>query len=513
LIRLKDSYDWVVIGDNPGALLTASIVARMRLSVIVLPFSPGCKLTVSDDGRYIDPEANYLVGLDRSEMARGLLAECLIRSGALPSELCRISHDSAFLQILTPQHRVWLAHDHDALAREMDREFGNKASARIGLSAAMKHAELPVLSFWRGLPDRLTVRQVERKNVKSPQNINDVSSALERSRRTGDANCERSWFLPNEKLETFARQVNEPGFLEFCNGLVFGGAETKISDVSLFEALNLFILGRTGGGFQGGMSAYRQLLLLLARRMGAHIPDDVVCKRIFIEGGRLVGVQASHRGAVMAARGAVLGCALESISPIVSASGSALLGKLRKSPVKSGWRFTLALSVKREAIPVGMKTRSVWSEAGAPFCEIELAEPADYGSTQPEKRWIFARTIMPFNRESLQLDAQRMVAARLLRHLTQIMPFVDDHIVSIYPDFRAKNDELSQVFGFATLEQIPENLCCYLGDGVGSSSGVEGLFVVNSESFPRLGSFGPTVAALEACAWIAHRNGLVGPFA
>ncbi len=108
---------------------------------------------------------------------------------------------------------------------------------------------------------------------------------------------------------------------------------------------------------------------------------------------------------------------------------------------------------------------------------------------------------------------QRMVGARMLRQAAELIPFLEYHVVRVYPDFRAENEELSQAFGFASPDLIPENLRCLGGAGVGSRSGVEGLFVASGESFPALGSFGPSVAGLEATAWIAHRSGLPGPFA
>ena len=102
----------------------------------------------------------------------------------------------------------------------------------------------------------------------------------------------------------------------------------------------------------------------------------------------------------------------------------------------------------------------------------------------------------------------------------------------IYPDFRlggaeggpfglaansetadeATPNELTELYGFTTLEAIPDNLRMYAGKGVGSTSGIEGLFVASEESYPALGNLGPTVAALESAAWLAHQSGLAGPF-
>ena len=47
--------------------------------------------------------------------------------------------------------------------------------------------------------------------------------------------------------------------------------------------------------------------------------------------------------------------------------------------------------------------------------EIEVADPSDYGYSQPGHRLLFARTVMPFTRESLVVKRQRLIAARMLR--------------------------------------------------------------------------------------------------
>ena len=75
-----------------------------------------------------------------------------------------------------------------------------------------------------------------------------------------------------------------------------------------------------------------------------------------------------------------------------------------------------------------------------------------------------------------------------------------------------KGEDFSDVYSFTRLEEIPENLLEYQGEGFGSTTGIEGLFLASSESYPGLGSYGATIAALESVAWISHRSGHRGPF-
>lgn len=66
-VRLQENYDWIVIGDTPAALLSAALVARMGLSVLVVAEDGGKKWEVSDSGQLMDLEPNFLLGMARLE--------------------------------------------------------------------------------------------------------------------------------------------------------------------------------------------------------------------------------------------------------------------------------------------------------------------------------------------------------------------------------------------------------------------------------------------------------------
>src|SRR4051812_26983480 len=107
-MKLRDNYDWIVLGDHPGALLSASLAAKLGLSVLVLPLSPGLGLTISRSGQYLDPESNYLMAVAKGDKHNGLLSECLARVGILPFEAEMILTKTAVPQVLTPHSRVVL---------------------------------------------------------------------------------------------------------------------------------------------------------------------------------------------------------------------------------------------------------------------------------------------------------------------------------------------------------------------------------------------------------------------
>lgn len=528
-IRLRDHYDWVVLGDHPGALLSAGLAARLGLSVLVLPLVPAAKTVISESGQCLDPESNYLIGLGSIERFQGLLSDCLGRLGISPAESTMIQREGVLPQVLTPGKRLSLLIEDDLLDHELTREFGQEWVQACALPAALSHGESPSLAFWKRLPDRLTFAQSRNRKGVEPHTLEGLRQKLERTWRGSSYSgysgysgkrasrsirrTDQEWFSNTRRLLEFCLSRGGEDFAEVCQGLWYGVSSSAAEDPLVSELVHMLVLGRTGAGFSGGMTAYRDFLVRLAKRLGAHVPPKGECSRIFIEDGKLVGVQITHQGTMIGASGAILGCSIGQAREYMSITGKSWFSRLKPVPVPAAWRFTLAMTVHAEAIPPGMSRRTIWKETGAPVLEIEVAHPGDYVLDEPEHRLLFARTLLPYTREGVRPDFQRLISARMLRQLTELIPFLEYHLVRLYPDFRNENTEMSQAFGFASPEMIPENLRVYSGPGVGSRSGIDGLFVASNESFPALGSFGGTVAALESIAWLAHRTGLSGPFA
>ncbi|MCM2278368.1 MAG: hypothetical protein NDJ89_09860 [Oligoflexia bacterium] len=511
----------MVLGDHPGALLSAALAARLGLSVLVLPMGPGLGAVVTKSGHCLDPETNFLLGLGRSEDHPGLVSECLHRLGVLHSEADAVLEgEAAFPEIVTPRHRLALRDHEERLKHELRRELGTDGLKAIALLEALEASRPEYERFWLELPARLTLAAGTSKTRISSLNLVELRKRLGRG---GLSEAARRWSRAQE-VSSFLLEKRHPELEEIFTGLWHSmntGCQALPNAFALTEAMQMLSLAFTGGAFRGGMSAYREFVLRLARRHGAFIPPKAECRRIFIERGRLAGVQIAQRGNMITVAGGALGCAFDQAKSLMTRSGRSWSGSAQKTPKPIGWKFTLSLTVGEEAIPNGMANRVLWQEKGAPPLEIEWVKPADYGFREAERRLVFVRTLLPFTQESLSPEYQVMAAARMLRQLTELMPFLEYHILRIFPDFRAvpgspeipAGEALSDLYGFSVPQMIPENLRCYEGRGMGSRSDVEGLFVVSGEAYPELGSLGGTVAALEAVAWIAHRSGLPGPLA
>lgn len=516
-MRIRDQYDWIAIGDHPGALLSAGLAARSGLSVLVLPLPQlpsrhEKTFWAVESGACLDQESNYVLGLGLDPENPGLLLGCLERLGLTPQERSQIQADGAHLQVISPRARVHLGPRLNRLADELVREFGASVQARLGLAQALEKSGPAQLAYWRSAFEQF-VRVTggtgdSRRGPIFPVTLTALSSRMSKL-LSGSPSIIQSWLSLEEEVSSWlsARDLGET--IPSLEGVMTGVTLSQPpADSRLFEALSLMPLSRTGAAFRGGLLALRDLLRRLARRAGAELPSGVSCQRIFVRQDGFLGVLPSGHGTMVSASGGVLGCPLERARPLIVANGREgwLPKKSAHTPI--GWKFSLALGVNSEAIQPGITRRMVWQEAGAPFLEIEIARSIEYGIGKGPEAVLFLRTCMPMNPESLTSGFQRLVAARMLRKATEILPFLEFHILRIFPEFRPEpSPELAMIYGFKSMEEIPAHLLLFqrpLGASRswGSRSGIERLFLASQEAYPELGPLGWTIASMEAISWL-----------
>lgn len=540
MLNLQDRYDWIVLGQHPAALMTASWIARKGLSVLILPAGPSVGLKISKTGQHFDPESNFLLGVGGASKGPGLISHVLAEAfgdvnGA--QKWAKASFRPSTLQLLTPVVRFALT-ENEALSFELQREFGKDAAAVLKFDEALKDSENDYLGFWEFFLKRLETasRVITKPGSQGPQDSENARSSTRSSRRSGlqtlkaelraksklDRHSSALWPNDEETLQQFATRVRAPWVKEVLSGLWFGVSSTLDAQVNFFDFFHLMALSRTGGSVRGGITAYREFLIRQAKGNGAHFADQMECRRIFVEHGKFAGVQTglaqkgsaqgssldagspstAAQGEMISAEAGVLGCSLETALSRLHLTGKSWAHQRRKPPQLTGWKFTVSLTVRREALPPGSSDRMLWQENGAPPLEIEVVHPADYLSGHPEARIVHLRTVLPIEEQTLDRSYQRMIAARMIRQGMGIFPFLDSHILRIHPEFRSESryvPELKEAYPFQKLEAIPDHLRVYAPEsGLGPQSGITGLYAANDQSYPKLGSLGPVVAAVES---------------
>jgi hypothetical protein len=172
----------------------------------------------------------------------------------------------------------------------------------------------------------------------------------------------------------------------------------------------------------------------------------------------------------------------------------------------TAWKFTVALTVRPEGLSQGAGHRTVWFQQGAAPLEIEVSSPDEYQQVHSEDRLVFLRTELPFESKTLEPAYLNRMAARMFKQFSELHPFSEFHLVRVFPDFRSRGtvdvDALSHVFGFVSLDMIPDHLRVYdRMAGLGVRSPVSNLWLASGESYPQLGSLAAPVIAQE----IAHQ--------
>ena len=506
--RLQENYDWIVLGDSPAALLSAALVARMGLSVLVVAEDAGKKWAVSDSGQLIDLEPNFLMGLARMERLGGVAAECLGRLRMAPSEWQRLQRGEVGFQAVTPSIRAaFPLLSNEPLEREIRREAGEHSAPWLALCDALAATELLSHGFWRYLPERLTLRDPKKQALPMEVPLDEAALHARVDALLQKAPAEvRSWLSTRNTIGELLPQESQQEWLQAWVAAVLG---REWQECTPFHALQLLSLARTGVRVAGGVSALRQALLRLAIRLGAQwVAPETDARRIFVEGGKILGIQLGGRGSVIRTRGIAAGRNASVVRSWIGGPSDLALED------HEGLRITLALSVRQEGVPEAMSLRTVWKEAGSPAMEIERARPEDYGLPGSDYEVLFIRSVMGPEAVKWEPEAWRAVLARMYRQAAELIPFLEQNEFRRFPDFKAPDfaDQWARFYGAKQkssrleLTRVPMRRLTKA-----ERWGVDGLFLLDGSRDPEWGSLGEFSAALDATAWIAHRSGLAGP--
>ncbi len=482
---LRDHYQWATLGDSIGSLLSACAMAQSGASVLILPLSPSRGTLISKAGQILDLEPNAILGLGGSSASWGSIRQLLETIPGASLLLEKVIPTSLIEpQVVTGTSRIRLASHPLDFRREWVREVGARGADHWKWSPDPEVSVQLVLSYWREFLARgvsVESKQAMRNQRKGYQSIREVEGTLRGAK-------------PPFR--------DESSYQEWLAGAVYAltGHQCPVPSSQRFQ--HLLALGQTVAGYRGGAQGFRDALLSLAKSLGASVPQGVDCRRIFVDSGRFTGVQVTQQGKMITMDAAVLGCSLTHAKDYLYFSGKGRKDQLVRPSRPCGWRYTVAVTVHKEAIPPGVGGSFVWSQEGAPPLEVTIASPKDYGTGHADQRIVYLRTVLPHQSETLQAPYQREIGLRMFRQAKELLPFLDFHVVKIFPDFRdeksKEGDGLDEAYHFVDLDFIPDFLRVYDGSGMGYLSGVEDLYLASNESYPEMGTFGSVIASLES---------------
>ena len=517
--RLTESYDWMVLGDSPACLLSAALVARMGLSVLVVGDGSDKKWSLSSSGQVIDPETNFISGLGRPGPQLGLAGKCLEHFRLADSEWSLFGQEDPLFQALTPAVRAGFSSENELLNREVIRESGGSADFIHSLLNVMASGADSIRDYWSELPSRLTLPVSTISST--PSGLHDSGKKTESTpvERPGGITeslmyreLGRTW---SELAVDFGRMSVSPIEREWIEAWLVASLGTEIPHrISGYELLQSLVLAKDGVRVRGGLSGLRQLLYRVAARAGAHVVDPTLAvSRLFMEEGKILGVQlsgAEDARNLTRARGILTSQHPEKVLSWMTAQEQA---PSRYPETCEMLRITLALTVRASGIPVGMARRALWKEAGAPALELDQTDPADYGFLNSGSEFVFIRSYFPMEALSWPVHRWKTVCQRMFRQGCELMPFLEKNVERIFPDFRSENFEAewSEYYGVNRLTAVDSFRAPVAIPSKPFLPQIEGLFYAHRSAAPASGWMGEWAAALNASAWIAHRSGIAGP--
>ncbi len=527
--KLRESYDWIVVGNHPAAVLSGALLAKLGLSVLQLSFFDSPSRKISKGGQWVEWESNCLPGFAPGGLGWNLL-EYL---GALKTELALFSAEEEFMRIQTPSDRLLFGTGNAGVDSLRDLEV--RLPEVADWTSKLKVLERAVPQVWINSFQKTIWGSVEgaslpghgaSKGIVPDPLVESLGGIPIPSDWKSPAHFQAralSWWLGRAGMKGRSADLlddfwqKDPARLAWGRALVadlWGTSPEKLPAGALVHALAFL---RWTASFRGGRSAFQSFLNRLAARNGVQIASPIECRKIFYSSKTITGVQTNVRGGLIRARGVALGCSVDQALDLLGPESAGKIGDDAVRP--ESWCFTLALTVKASAFPHPHARRSLWSEEGASPVEIEWVLVEELPFPDRSRYFVFIRSRLPWGEHSLSPAFQRIEAARLHQLFERLYPGARAHQVRLFPDYRNDSRDFLDAYPFKSLREIPESLRVYsstkLAVGNGSLSrfsGIDGLFLCNGTSQSEFGRLGFLGRAVDCAAWVAHRSGLPGPF-
>lgn len=290
-------------------------------------------------------------------------------------------------------------------------------------------------------------------------------------------------------------------------------------DISFNDYRELWNLASRGVRFpMGGRGALKERLLSRLQVFGGALRRSSRVEELVFERKRLAGVLlSSYEGFVRSDR--VVGAmAANSLARLVPAE---MRGKRLEEAVRNvrpkGWKLGFTLVVPEAAIPEGMGSHVALLDPdlgldGDGLVQLQAFPKDFYGGIPPNHRAILGRVIMPYEQAALTPRAIAAQLKRALSRIEQMMPFLRAQHFSFFPDPEnlEKDPVFQKYYRFPDPSFIPGSLLVYesaFGDQHAptsfldwSSFGLSGLALCSRDIRPLHGVFGEIVSAMELLA-------------
>lgn len=465
-MRVDDSYDLVVIGDQLSGFFLAAGAAQQGMKVLVLEESNfSTVLYEVPSGRLLgDFMAEPVIGL-----AEGSAADAFLRSLGLYQD----GLDQLFplheppLQVVAPGFRLDFAYEEAALREALGRVVQLDPAKRDSLARVLAGTTVTRKPFSElvrelGLPVGF-------------ESLGELQGALYGS------------LMPRSL-----------GYLDYKD-VVANAARGVRYPV-------------------GGRGAVKERLLARLQVLGGGLRRASHVEEIVFERGRLAGVLlSSYEGFVRAKRVVGAMAAFRFAELLPREMRSRKLDGMVRAVRPRAWKLGFTLLLPETALPEGMGSHLALLDPdsgfeGDGFLQLQTFPKGVYGGIPPKHRLVLGRILMPFTEASLspRVISNQLKRARL--RLEEVIPFLREQSFAFFPDpDRLEQDPVFQrYYNFKNLDFIPGSLLIY-EQGFGATQdplryldwrtfGLDGVGLCSRDVRPLHGLLGEVLSAMDLLA-------------
>jgi phytoene dehydrogenase-like protein len=451
---LRDHYDVICAGGGLSSYLCAALLARTGKRVLVIDEDPATLAhATGESGAIFDPDFAVFNGLGPN----AALGKSLRELGLSADGNDFVSAD-AVTQVLSPEYRIIFWNNLEQAQKEMRRELNGTAEAVSSFFSLLYQASEQIPSFVENV---LTSGQ-------------STSSDLSRWRRYwGRYYSSIMRHRPIALRETLPSAASGIG-ADLCSSLsaaLLGTssycAPTNLGCEQAIRGLCMMIHGRHY--YRGGFESLRLQLTRLIRDAGGMVRLGATVESLVSESSKVTGVLLSSFEGIIRGDVVVLSRRLKRLYqtlPNEVRDGGVLRSLNRIQP--ASWRFTLSVGVERDAIPIGATSSMTYVGSykypleEENYLRIQVLPDELYPREESTgKATLLVTAFVPYRASSIDYGHLRRLGGRMMRTLTELMPFLEGRIVGIYPDIRKGEEELAKVYPFEGPDWVPENLIQY----------------------------------------------------
>lgn len=489
-MKLANQYDVICAGGGFSSYLCAALLAKTGKKVLLIDEEIKRK-TPGGAALYFDPDFLTLAGDGETTALGKSLSELGITTNLQSSE--------NIIQVLTSKYRVKFGSDKKKTADDLKRELIDSGAGVADFFELLAKAssEIPNFVFTAMSPGQVLSADTQAWKKYWGSFFARIKSDKPIALQDG---------LDLKPLEKETADNLAAAIL----GTLTYSAPINLGCEQVFRGLTLALQGQSH--FLGGVAKLNEKLAKIVCDSGGDIKFGSRVESLVARKGVVEGVHLSSFEGVIQSKMVVLGSRLHRLYmtlPDEFREASVMRGLRRVVP--SSWRFTLSINVRSKVIPIG--ATSTMAYVGSfrypleeeNFLKIQIVpSEVKIQASESDSVTVLLTTLVPYRSSSMNYSYLRKLSGKMLRVLAETMPFLEDNILSIYPDFRNDDLQLKEAYPFDGVDWIPESLMQYYIRGHRSSQDFWGpswttphrnLYFAGRCIWPSLGVYGEALAA------------------